>query len=96
MHLLIGAVALAGAAVFVAASWYRRLPLSFAPVVIVWALAAAWWPDADSGARSHPFDIALWVLTVALCAAAVAHTSRTRDQQSSPIPGGGTGWRRPR
>ncbi len=90
MHLLAAAVAVAGAMGFAAASERRRLPLSVAPAAMLWALAAALWPELDPTARTHPFDVAIWVFTVLLCLLAVAHTSRTRAQQVFPFAHKGT------
>lgn len=93
MHPLTAAVALGGAAGFLVSTWRRRLPLSLAPVVALWGLAAVLWPAVDESARTHLMDVADWLLTVTLCALAVTHTSRTRTQQSTPSFGRPRGWR---
>jgi len=80
---------MAGAMGFALASERRRLPLSVAPAAMLWALAAALWPELDPAATTHPFDVVVWVLTVLLCLLAVAHTSRTRPQQVFPFVGRG-------
>lgn len=80
-HVLVGGLALLGAAGWVSASARRRLPPGPALLAVLWAMSAALWPLTDTAARTDPAATALWVATVLLCALAVAHSSRTRAHQ---------------